>query len=115
MILKLNFWSFFSLHITFYQRLDDRMQAEKAKNALERPISVHDARVAVPVVGKLCYLPEYGIVKYPAVLADGGGSKGNTAPTSLDPVFCPPPHPQDAATIRIMSSRRIFNNRIAHP
>jgi hypothetical protein len=39
MILKLNFWSFFSLHITFYQRLDDRMQAKKAKNALERPIS----------------------------------------------------------------------------
>jgi hypothetical protein len=39
MILKLNFWSFFSLHITFYQRLNDRMQAKKAKNALERPIS----------------------------------------------------------------------------
>jgi hypothetical protein len=39
MILKLNFWSFFSLHITFDQKLNDRMQAKKAKNALERPIS----------------------------------------------------------------------------
>jgi hypothetical protein len=50
MILKLNFWSFFSLHITFYQRLDDRMQAKKAKNALERPISSRDSAVEWPTV-----------------------------------------------------------------
>jgi hypothetical protein len=51
MILKLNFWSFFSLHITFYQRLDDRMQAKKAKNALEQPISPEIRRQSIGLGG----------------------------------------------------------------